>query len=330
MYDVRSQRSCAPRGAGRKGYNVQIRLLAALMGVGLLLGCKEEKTAAAAAPLPALPAELQDSPDYSGENAYVHCARLCALGPRPSGSAAYAAQLDYLEHTLTACGWQVQRDSFSARGVPMVNLRAVRGKGFAESPRPVLVSCHIDTKSGIEGFVGADDGTSAAAVMLELARTLPAELAEQAEFIFLDGEEAFARRMNDADGLYGSKYDVARRTRSGQLPLYQINLDMVGGRNKVIAVPALDTEDDMYAHYARAVRTLGFSPEHWTAWPGSYMDDHRPYLLAGVNSLNLIAYFSGGNWWHTAKDDMSRICPRSLHESGLMVLQLLKQLKEKR
>lgn len=299
------------------------------MGVGLLLGCKEEKTAAPAPPAAVLPTELTETPDYSGDNAYVHCARLCALGPRPSGSAAYAAQLDYLEHALTACGWQVQRDSFSARGVPMVNLRAVRGKGGEESPRPVLVSCHIDTKSGIAGFVGADDGASAAAVMLELARTLPAELAECTEFIFLDGEEAFARRMSDADGLYGSKYDVARRLRSGQLPLCQINLDMVGGRNKVIAVPALDTEDDMYAHYARAVRTLGFSPERWTAWPGSYMDDHRPYLLAGVNSLNLIAYFSGGNWWHTAKDDMSRICPRSLHESGLMVLQLLKQLKEK-
>ena len=296
------------------------------MGVGLLLGCKEEKTAAPAPPAAVLPTELTETPEYSGENAYVHCARLCALGPRPSGSAAYAAQSDYLERALTACGWQVQRDAFTARGVPMVNLRAVRGKGFEESPRPVLVSCHVDTKSGIEGFVGADDGASAAAVMLELARTLPAELAERTELIFLDGEEAFARRMSETDGLYGSKYDVARRTRNGQLPLYQINLDMVGGRNKVIAVPALDTEDDMYAVYARAIRTLGFSAEHWTAWPGSYMDDHRPYLLAGVSTLNLIAYFSGSNWWHTAKDDMSRICPRSLHESGLMVTELLRQL----
>ena len=47
---------------------------------------------------------------------------------------------------------------------------------------------------------------------------------------FLDGEEAFAPRMSETDGLYGSRHDVARR--GSQLPVWQINLDMVGGRNK--------------------------------------------------------------------------------------------------
>ena len=56
------------------------------------------------------------------------------------------------------------------------------------------------------------------------------------------------------------------------------------------------------------------------------MDDHIPYLQAGVDSINLIAAFSGSNWWHTVKDNMSRICPRSLHESGAIVQQLIDQL----
>lgn len=288
----------------------------------LALCCCEDKPAApqmaVPAPEPAIP-ELVNTPDFNGHNAYAHCAAICALGPRYSGSAAYEKQLQLLEKHLHAAGWQTARDTFAApNGVRMTNLRAFRGTG----PRPLLLSCHVDTKINIApDFESADDGASGAAVLLELARVLKDE---RVEIIFLDGEEAFARQMTEEDGLYGSRYDVARR--GNTLPRWQINLDMVGGRNKTIAVPSLDTSDYMYGHYSRAVRALGFSEEKWSVWPGGYLDDHVPYLEAGVESLNLIAVFSGTNWWHTPRDNMSRICPRSLHESGQMTMQLVQQL----
>lgn len=293
------------------------RLLPLLL---LLCSCDDRpQEAPAAAPAPAPPAELVDSPDFNGHNAYVHCDAICKLGPRYSGSAAYEAQLQLLEKHLHAAGWQTARDTFAApNGVKMCNLRAFR----SGNPAPLLLSCHIDTKIKVaHDFQSADDGASGAAVLLELARVLKDE---RVELIFLDGEEAFARHMSETDGLYGSKFDVARR--GSQLPRWQINLDMVGGRNKTIAVPSLDTSDFMYAQYQEAVRRLGFSEEKWTVWPGAYLDDHLPYLEAGVDSLNLIAVFSGSNWWHTPRDNMSRICPRSLHESGQMTLQLVQQL----
>lgn len=273
-----------------------------------------------AAPPAAAPVhQLVSTPDFSGNNAYAHCAAICELGPRYSGSPAYEKQLQLLEKHLHAAGWQTARDSFAApNGVRMTNLRAFRGS----TPAPLLLSCHIDTKINIApDFESADDGASGAAVLLELARVLKDE---RVELIFLDGEESFARNMTEEDGLYGSRFDVARR--GNTLPRWQINLDMVGGRNKTIAVPSLDTSDYMYAQYSAAVRALGFSEEKWTVWPGGYLDDHVPYLQAGVESLNLIAVFSGSNWWHTPRDNMSRICPRSLHESGLMAQQLIRQL----
>ncbi|MBR6575772.1 MAG: Zn-dependent exopeptidase M28 [Akkermansia sp.] len=286
----------------------------------LLCSCDDQQPAPPAPPPAAqAPAELVDTPEFSGHNAYTHCAAICAMGPRYSGSAAYETQLQYLEKHLHAAGWQTARDTFAApNGVRMCNLRAFR----SSTPAPLLISCHVDTKINIApDFQSADDGASGAAVLLELARTLKEE---RVELIFLDGEEAFAPRMSDEDGLYGSRFDVARR--GSTLPRWQINLDMVGGRNKTIAVPALDTSDAMYAQYTAAVKTLGFSEMKWTAWPGSYLDDHVPYLEAGVDSLNLIAVFSGSNWWHTPLDNMSRICPRSLHESGLITRQLIGQL----
>ncbi len=290
-----------------------------LLAVLLSLCCCDEKIAEAPSATPRPASGLTETPGFNGHNAYTHCAAICALGPRYSGSAAYEQQLTYLEKHLHAAGWQTARDAFTApNGVKMCNLRAFR----SALPCPLLLSCHIDTKTGIApDFESADDGASGAAVLLELARVLSHE---QVELIFLDGEESFAPRMSETDGLYGSKFDAARR--GSTLPRWQINLDMVGGRNKTIAIPSLDTSDFMYAQYTAAVRALGLSEEKWTVWPGAYLDDHVPYLEAGVDSLNLIAVFSGSNWWHTPKDNMSRICPRSLHESGLMTLQLVNQL----
>lgn len=292
-----------------------------LLPLLLLLCCCDDHPEVAPQPVPpaARPTELVSTPEFSGDNAYVHCAAICALGPRYSGSPAYEQQLQYLEKHLHAAGWQTARDAFTApNGVKMCNLRAFR----SSAPAPLLLSCHIDTKINIAAdFESADDGASGAAVLLELARTLgdaPVEL------IFLDGEEAFARHMSETDGLYGSKHDVMRR--GATLPRWQINLDMVGGRNKTIAVPLLDTSDFMFAQYRTAVRALGLSEEKWTVWPGGYLDDHVPYLEAGVDGLNLIAAFSGSNWWHTTRDNMSRICPRSLRDSGQITLQLVRQL----
>ena len=294
-----------------------LRLLPLLL---LLCSCDappQEKERAV--PQQTQPQKLADTPDFNGHNAYTHCAAICALGPRYSGSSAYEQQLQYLEKHLQDYGWQTERNSFTApNGVKMCNLRAFR----STTPCPLLLSCHVDTKVNIApDFQSADDGASGAAVLLELARVLNDS---RVELIFLDGEEAFARNMSETDGLYGSRFDVTRR--GGRLPRWQINLDMVGGRNKTIAIPVLDTSDYMYSHYVTAVRALGYAETSWTVWPGGYLDDHLPYLEAGVESLNLIAAFSGSNWWHTPRDNMNRICPRSLHESGCMTRQLINQL----
>ena len=140
-----------------------------LLPLLLLLCCCDDHPEVAPQPVPpaARPTELVSTPEFSGDNAYVHCAAICALGPRYSGSPAYEQQLQYLEKHLHAAGWQTARDTFAApNGVEMCNLRAFR----SENPAPLLLSCHIDTKIKVaHDFQSADDGASGAAVLLELA-----------------------------------------------------------------------------------------------------------------------------------------------------------------
>lgn len=273
-----------------------------------------------------VPMQLQETTEYSGDNAYVHCAALCKIGPRHTGTAGYKAQLAYLTQHLQKAGWSVTPRPFTlSNGARMVNLHATFGD--ATATRPILVTCHIDTKQGVSpDFVGADDGASAAAAMLELARILAAtpQKASAVELVFFDGEESFAWKMTEEDGLYGSRYDVMRRGEN--LPRYQLNLDMVGGRNKTIAVPLLDTSEEMLAVYEAVIEELKLSERRWTVHPGGYMDDHLPFEKAGVKSLNLICDFMKGNWWHTERDTMERICPDSLQETGNVVLALLNKL----
>lgn len=290
----------------------------------LLSSCDEASDHAdASAPVPT---ELVDVPEFSGDNAYVHCAALCAMGPRSSGSAAYMQQVEYLSENLRKAGWKPQGYPFSpAPGRQMLNVHATYGEGG--HARPLLISCHIDTKGqGAEAILGADDGASGAAAILELARVLARdpELAEQVELVFFDGEESFGKHITPEDGLYGSRYDVERR--GDALPRYLINLDMVGGAGKVIGVPLLDTTAEMINCYEKAVRELGLSEDRWTYYPGSYWDDHKPFIEAGVEALNLIAMFQNGNWWHTKRDDMSRISAASLGETGRVVMHLIRQL----
>lgn len=277
------------------------------------------------------PSTIEDTTDFSGQNAYLHCAAICDMGPRPTGSPAYARQLDYLERHLRAVGWRVQRDVFSPHaGRTMVNLRAEFGA--EEGGRPLLVSCHIDTKGqGDESILGADDGASGAAVLLELARVLGRDFqtARQVELIFFDGEESLGERITEEDGLYGSRYDVNRRGKEA-MPDGVVNLDMVGGAGKIIAVPIMDTVPEMCDIYMEAVQELGFSKDRWTYHLGSYWDDHRPYMEAGTPTLNIIASFMGSNWWHNQRDNMQRISAASLDESGRLALKVISLWLEKR
>lgn len=264
---------------------------------------------------------------FDGQKAYGHCRNLCQLGPRPSGSVAYERQLQYLEEQLHSAGWKTQRQAFSAGGLNMVNLHAVFPQS-EEATRSLLITCHIDTKN-IPHFIGADDGASGAALILELARTLSFQprKAAQIELVFFDGEESRSTHITDHDGLYGSRYDASQRVaKQSPLPRWQLNLDMVGGAKNIMVIPSQDTSQFMYEQYRQAVSALGLSPEHWTVYPGSYLDDHHPFLQIGVDALNLICYFQTGRWWHTTADDMSRISPRKLRENGQLVLKLISQL----
>ena len=126
------------------------------------------------------------------------------LGPRPSGSAARRGQAELLAQRLEEAGVEDV-----TVGEP---LRNVVGILPGTEPGYVVLGAHHDTKSGIPGFVGANDGASGVAVVLELARSLPRPFPGPSLAIALfDGEEARGEREFSVDGKRGSTAYVETR-----------------------------------------------------------------------------------------------------------------------
>src|SRR6266849_7786070 len=170
---------------------------------------------------------------FDGKRAFAHVAKQVAFGPRPSGSPAIVQLQEYIQSQLASYGCKVETDDFHADTpagrLPMKNIVA---KIPGDKPGILMLATHYDTKR-LENFVGADDGASSTAVMLELARLLCPQHSSHAVWIaFLDGEEAVKFIWQDPDNRYGSRQMAAQLAMSGDLKKIKALLlaDMVGSR----------------------------------------------------------------------------------------------------
>ena len=172
---------------------------------------------------------------FLASRAYADMKAMVDLGPRPAGSAAIEKTRTYIVAELKKAGLKPELDEFEAvtpRGRrKMVNIRAIHA---GTRPTTIALSGHYDTKLFDEfKFVGASDGASSAAWLLEMARvTTNLKLESNLEFLFFDGEEAVVD-WSDTDSRYGSRYDVDRRKKSGTLQHLKalVLVDMIGDKN---------------------------------------------------------------------------------------------------
>jgi glutaminyl-peptide cyclotransferase len=280
----------------------------------------------------ALPMAAAEAPGFDGGRAFEDLKRLVALGPRPSGSKALALSRQEILRQLNLAGVQAEEDSFTAAtplgNLPMTNLIA---KIPGTRSQVVIIAGHYETKRFDDfRFVGANDGGSSAACLLELARVLARRKnAFSLWLAFFDGEEAF-RQFSATDGLYGSRHLVEKLTASGELGRVQamILVDMVGDARLNINRDYNSTPwlTDLVFQTARR---LGYA-KHFQDEPRAYEDDHIPFVNAGVSAVDLIDLDYGPNnsYWHTAQDTVDKCSPVSLTIVGRVVLATLDELEK--
>jgi glutaminyl-peptide cyclotransferase len=274
---------------------------------------------------------VQGQSRFDSARAFRDLGKILALGPRPSGSESHTRMREYIKRELSIAGLAVREHSFTANTplgpVPMVNLVATVS-GSVDGV--IVITNHYDTKFFREfTFVGANDGGSTAAWMIELGRALgPQRQGRSIWLCWLDGEEAFVE-WSATDGLYGSRSFVSELVRDKQIAKIKavINVDMIGDCYLGIFGDPGAPSWLSNAIWAKA-QVLGYG-KHFLTVPLEIEDDHVPFRRAGLPALELIDFRYGGSVadhnrnWHTPQDTIDRVCPGSLQAVGDVIYHAL-------
>jgi Zn-dependent M28 family amino/carboxypeptidase len=249
---------------------------------------------------------------FDGDRAFAEIERQVELGPRPAGSPASKELADRLAGELP---------NGTTEPVPG-GLRNVVGTLPGPGPA-IVVGAHYDTEAHPPGFVGANDGAAGTAAVVELARALEAELPEghrEVRFVLFDGEEEplgcpDARFQQCA--LRGSKaYAAAHAGEIGEMIL----LDYVA--NEGLKLPREGNSDPaLWARLREAAREAGAADVFPDGAQPAILDDHIPFLQAGIPSIDLIDF----TYEHadTLEDTPDKLDPAALDAVGETVAELV-------
>ena len=297
--------------------------------LGLPVGCDAQSNNAVANRAPATSALIAG--DVDAARAYEHVKKLVALGPHPSGSEAIKKAQEYIESELKGFGLKVSGDAFSGetpRGpVPMKNIIAELP---GEKPGIVLITGHYDTKRQA-GFVGANDGGSSTAAVLEVARVLSKAKPEYTIwFVLFDGEEAVVdwNAMDGRDNTYGSRHLASKLKADGTIERVKalVLFDMIGDKDLDIKREGESTRWMVDAIWKTA-HELGHQKQFLNS--EQYIsDDHLPFKEVGVPVVDLIDFNYGPqhSYWHTNLDTLDKISGESIKIVGDVVIRALPEI----
>jgi glutaminyl-peptide cyclotransferase len=267
---------------------------------------------------------------FDSNRAWEHLRKQVSFGPRPSGTPAIAETRRYIVDQLKTLGIESSEQMFIGKTplgeVSMANVIAtIPGK---RRERLALAS-HFDTKLYREfRFVGANDGASSTAALLELARVLKARQNEfTIELLFLDGEEARMPEWRGLDNTYGSRHYVEAARKSSSLSSLKalVLLDMIGDRDLKIRRDSNSTPwlvDIIWGVAAKLGHAATFSSELTTV-----EDDHVPFLRAGVPAVDVIDLENPT--WHTPQDTLDFVSARSLQTVGDVIVAALPDIEKR-
>lgn len=299
-----------------------------------VLACPEKATPTSIEP-PGSSAEKPGTApsSFDGARALAHVKKFVEMGPRPSGSPEIKQAQQYIESELKSYGLAVKKMPFVAQ-TPLGRREMLNITGVIEGKRPeiLIVSGHYDTKYFQEfSFVGANDGGSSAAAVLELARVLAKEPKPELTlwFAFFDGEEAVIE-WRGSDNTYGSRQYAEELKRSGEINHVRalILLDMIGDRQLDIRKESGSTVW-LTEIIWKTARELGYGA-NFLQPDMPIEDDHINFLRAGVDAVDLIDFNYGPDhsYWHEASDTLDKVSAGSLKIVGDTVVRSLPAIEQ--
>ncbi len=273
---------------------------------------------------------LAQAESFNAARAMQYTREIVAFGARPIGSANHKKLENYILNHLK--GDTVEEDAFVADTpdgkFPVRNLIA-KFPGTREGV--IVIAGHYDTNYPLRntGYVGANDGGSSTAILLELANQFRGKKREgySVWLLWTDGEEAI-RNWTATDSVYGSRHLAEKWQKDGTLKSVKAFLlaDMIGDADLNVDRDSDSTpwlEDLVY----QAATKLGYQ-SHFFARTIPVEDDHLPFVERGVPSADLIDldYGYGNVFHHTPQDTLDKLSPKSIAIVGAVILETVRML----
>lgn len=285
-----------------------------------------------ALPALTLPLDSGPPPTFDGDRALQYVKDIVKFGPRPLGSANHGKVEDYFTGHLK--GDDVENDFFTADTpegkFPVHNIIA---KFPGTKDGIIVVASHYDTNYPLRdtSYVGANDGGSSSALLLELANQLRGKPRDgySVWLVWDDAEEAMKPDTEMpfmSDSLYGIEHVAQKWQDDGTLKKVKafILADMIGDADLNIdrdfnSTPWLEKV------VLEAATRLG-DQSHFFGRDNKVSDDHLPFVKRGVPSADLIDFDYGYNnvFWHTPQDTVDKLSPRSLEITGVVLLETIR------
>ncbi len=281
----------------------------------------------------ALPALSQEKPVFNQDKAWEYLLKQCSFGPRNPGSQGHLKCGDYLVTELKKFTSDVSEQPFTFRDRRLrktYNMRNIIAD-FSQSAEPKILLCaHWDCRPWSDRdpnpenrgkpILGANDGASGVAVLLEMARIFAAHPPPlPMQIIFFDGED-YGREGEIWDYLLGSKHFA--KTADPSEYRFAVLLDLIGDEdleikreyNSFINCRAL--QDKIWRIAAR-VGSHQFSPR----MTGPITDDHLPLIEIGIPAVDIIDLEY--RYWHTQEDTPEHCSIESLKAVGDVLVELI-------
>jgi hypothetical protein len=312
-------------------------------------GCAGDEALPAATPEPdviragheSVSRGLNDAAQPNGERAFRYLVQLCDIGPRTSGTDGMRRQQELIEEHFTACGAALQYQPFDAphpqTGQP-VRMNNMIVSWQPEAKTRVLVCCHYDTRpfpdrdpvpaNRTRPFIGANDGASGVALLMELGHFLP-DLSPRygVDFVFFDGEELVYDSNRDKYFLGSEHFAKEYRDRPpAHRYAYGVLLDMVADRDFRVfyEVNSLKYAPDVTRSVWDAAKQAGVR-EFVARRKHEVRDDHLPLNeIARIPTCDVIDF--DYPHWHTRNDLPAACSGQTLAKVGRVMLTWLSNL----
>ena len=285
---------------------------------------------------------LRDNkPLFNEELAYKDLKAQCDFGPRVPGTDAHEKAHKFIVENLKKYTDLVSEQAFTYKDkhdtAKIWNGCNIVASFNKDKAARVLLCAHWDSRpwadndpdksKQTEPVMGANDGASGVAVLLEIARLLSIQKPDVGvDLVFFDLEDIGDYQADEGHPDYnpfavGAEYFL--KMNPDYVPAWGILLDMVG--DKDLAIPketnSVSRASSVLDKVWQAAKKLGIK-EFKDEDGGSVGDDHIPFLKKFIPVADLVQT-PFPEYWHTTHDTPDKCSAESLSKIGRVLVEVI-------